>query len=312
MIPAAINLTWIEVSILLLVALILMAAVRFFIISRRSLQQVLQPQRKQSAPSTQKEPYSAEGREKQLVLLQERLAGLKQKTFAPAEPEKLSLKGEHTKDDLIQSLKGTISQQQKLLNGFLKQIDELEDSGKMELEAENEELKLELEGMEKMLSSRDAEIERLQQQATIALSMSTRIDEVVQEFEHLQKRMMELEEQATKASILAMELEEAREGYDLVRMDLIKKQERLEDVIAENQNLRQQMAETEDKLVEANRQRQQLQKKTQFLQDMNEDFHSMSESNKKLQTELRRIGELESMLNMIAEERDQLLRKQYK
>ena len=73
--------------------------------------------------------------------------------------------------------------------------------------------------------------------------------------------------------------------------------------------MRQELGTLEDKLAEANLQRQQLQKKVQFLQDMNSDMQSMSETNKKLQTELRRIGELESMLNMIAEERDHLLRK---
>ena len=56
-------------------------------------------------------------------------------------------------------------------------------------------------------------------------------------------------------------------------------------------------------------QRQQLQKKVQFLQELNADMQNISETNKKLQTELRRIGELESMLTMMAEERDQLLRK---
>jgi hypothetical protein len=38
-------------------------------------------------------------------------------------------------------------------------------------------------------------------------------------------------------------------------------------------------------------------------------MQSISDTNKKLQTEMRRIGELESMLNMMAEERDFLLRK---
>ena len=65
----------------------------------------------------------------------------------------------------------------------------------------------------------------------------------------------------------------------------------------------------EDKLAEANLQRQQLQKKVQFLTDLNTDLQSISDTNKKLQTELRRIGELESMLNMMAEERDFLLRR---
>jgi len=65
----------------------------------------------------------------------------------------------------------------------------------------------------------------------------------------------------------------------------------------------------EDKLSEANLQRQQLHKKVQFLTDLNNDMQSIADTNKKLQTELRRIGELESMLNMMSEERDFLLRK---
>ena len=68
--------------------------------------------------------------------------------------------------------------------------------------------------------------------------------------------------------------------------------------------------ETEDKLSEANLQRQQLQKKVQFLQDMNDDMSNISETNKRLQNELRRIGELESMLGMMEEERNRTSRKQ--
>ena len=80
-------------------------------------------------------------------------------------------------------------------------------------------------------------------------------------------------------------------------------------MISENQRLHTALSTTEDKLAEANIQRQQLQKKVQFLQDINNDLQHVSESNQRLQNELRRIGELESMLSMIAEERDRLLKK---
>lgn len=77
----------------------------------------------------------------------------------------------------------------------------------------------------------------------------------------------------------------------------------------DNHRLRNNLETLEDKLAEANMQRQQLQKKVQFLQELNSDMQSLSDTNKKLQTEIRRIGELESMLNMMAEERDYLLKK---
>ena len=67
--------------------------------------------------------------------------------------------------------------------------------------------------------------------------------------------------------------------------------------------------QTEDKLSEANLQRQQLQKKTQFLEEINTDIQQMSDANRKLKNELRRVAELESMLNLITEERDALLKR---
>jgi len=94
-----------------------------------------------------------------------------------------------------------------------------------------------------------------------------------------------------------------------VHKELLRKQEKLEEVMNENQHLRLQLNDVEDKLSDSNLQRQQLQKKVLFLTDLNNDMQSVSDTNKKLQTELRRIGELESMLNMMAEERDFLLRK---
>jgi hypothetical protein len=121
--------------------------------------------------------------------------------------------------------------------------------------------------------------------------------------------MATLEKQAARANNLAIELEDTKYSYEQVHKELLRKQEKLEETMNENQRMRQQMDELEDKLSEANLQRQQLQKKVMFLSDLNNDMQGIADTNKKLQTELRRIGELESMLNMMAEERDFLLRK---
>jgi chromosome segregation ATPase len=139
--------------------------------------------------------------------------------------------------------------------------------------------------------------------------MSVRIEEVYKEFDELQKNIGNLEKQANKTTVLSLELEDVKQSYEQVHKELIRKQEKLETAIAENQRLHAALSTTEDKLAEANLQRQQLQKKVQFLQDMNNDIRNISDSNHKLQNELRRIGELESMLSMIAEERDRLLNK---
>ena len=74
----------------------------------------------------------------------------------------------------------------------------------------------------------------------------------------------------------------------------------------ENQHLQAQATEVEDKLREANFQKQQLQKRSAYLEELNSDLQVVSDANKKLEAQLRRVGELESMLNVVAEERDQL------
>ena len=76
----------------------------------------------------------------------------------------------------------------------------------------------------------------------------------------------------------------------------------------ENQQLQTQLADVEDRLREASFQRQQLQKRTVYLEELNSDLQVVSDTNKKLESQLRRVGELESMLNVVSEERDQLMR----
>jgi hypothetical protein len=47
-----------------------------------------------------------------------------------------------------------------------------------------------------------------------------------------------------------------------------------------------------------------------YLEDLNNDMQDVADANKKLEGQIKRIGELESKLNMIAEERNELVRKQ--
>jgi BMFP domain-containing protein YqiC len=77
----------------------------------------------------------------------------------------------------------------------------------------------------------------------------------------------------------------------------------------ENQQLTVRLTEVEDKFREVNFQRQQLQKRVGYLEELNNDLQVLADANKKLEHQLRRIGELESMLNVVSEE-NQLLKRQ--
>jgi chromosome segregation ATPase len=316
----AINVTLIEVVVLNAGAIILGVTIYFFLQSRKSLLRTMDFQspnnlatkykpaeeihlpKNGSLNSNKKASKSIDISE-----LKEHLTQVREQRAYANQEEPLHKKGRHAKEDLTVSLKETIARQQKILDGFLQQVEELEDGGQEELFQKNDELLSDVERLEELLEKRDTEIEEYKKRTAIAEKMAARVDDIYNDFQQLQGKIVTLEKQAARANHLALELENLQQSYDQVLKDLERKQEKLEEMVDENQRMRSELENVEDKLAESNLQRQQMIKKVQFLQDLNSDMQSMSESNKKLQTELRRIGELESMLNMMSEERDYLL-----
>jgi chromosome segregation ATPase len=319
MVFIAFNLTLFEIIILQLGALILGVTIYFFIVSKRKLSQTLQQSKSQlNLPLKKKaaEKPAAQQPDEILDNLQYKIEQFKtaSKAVPAGKQQAVNNPPELLDHSTIGSLKDSVLRQQQTLDTLLQKIDTLEGevNDKDELKNENETLQQQVEKLEMKLESKETEIKKLKQQEMVAQQMASRIDEVYKEFEALQKKIASLEKGAGRANSLALELEDIKQSNDQLHKELIRKQEKLEEAIAENQRIHSLLNVTEDKLAEANLQRQQLQKKVQFLQDMNNDMQHMTESNHKLNNELRRIGELESMLSMIAEERDRLLDKGHK
>lgn len=306
----AINLTLIEFIVLPLAVITFGVTVYFFIKSRKTLQETLRATKKTSAFEPKKEKQNST-KHKKVMELREQFSRMRSEPVLPkSQPIELPSQRLKQKDEMaVQDLKNTIAQQQRMLDSYLQKVEELENEGREELNSTIEELEKKVDELSGVIEEKDEEIKDLQQQASAGQRMAAKIDEVYQEFEQLQTKMAVLEKQASRANNLAIELEDTRYSYEQVHKELLRKQEKLEELMEENQRMRIQMDELEDKISEANLQRQQLQKKVLFLTDLNNDMQGIADTNKKLQTELRRIGELESMLNMMAEERDFLLRK---
>jgi chromosome segregation ATPase len=308
----AFNLTLFEIIILQLGAIILGVTIYFFWVSNKALSATIRQSKTQLNIAPQKKLWSRKVlKEGALDTLQQNIEDFKiNKTKnAPSNPATLP-QHEGLNFNTIGSLKDTVLRQQTTLSTLLQKIEGLEEdaSRKKELAQEKEELQDKVEKLELQLESKETEVKRLRQQEAVAQQMALRIDEVYKEFDMFQQKIVALEKGAARANALTLELEDTKQSYGQLHKDLIRKQEKLDEMIAENQRLHSALAITEDKLAEANLQRQQLNKKTKFLQEMNDDMQNISESNQKLQNELRRIGELESMLGMIADERDRLLK----
>lgn len=303
-----IEITLIEFVIMPIVVILFGVTLFFFFKSRKSLQKIMQESKKKF-PFEKDNKYAPQKRSS-LVEMEEQFAKMRYQALdTKQEKPAAQLKNHLPKNEnLVIELRNTISEQQKLLDSYLQKVEAVESERKQELNHQVHTLEKEITKLHLVIEKKDEEMEDLQQQASAAQKMAARIEEVYKEFDLLQEKMMQLEKQANRANNLAIELEDTKHAYELVHKELLRKHEKMEEVMNENQNMRQQMNELEDKLSDANLQRQQLQKKVLFLTDLNNDMQNISETNKKLQTELRRIGELESMLSIMAEERELLLR----
>lgn len=312
MYPIALTLSLTDILILQAGAIVLGVAIHFFLASRKALRQTMMPDKNKKLRVTANDkldlpdilpfssPATAEKPKKEKAVLPQE-----------APPIHKAVKPNMPKEAVIDTFKETILQQQKSLNSFLQNVEALQGEEYCQLQKENAALKKNVTQLEALLEQNETELEGVKQQAAVAQKMAARIEEVYKEFDYMQDKMADLEKQSRQANVLSLELEDIKQSYLQAQNELSRKQTRLEEIIAENQRLHHQLSETEDKLAEANFQRQQLLKKAQLMQEMNDDMQHMADTNKKLQTELRRIGELESMLHTIEEERSHLFKRSH-
>lgn len=198
------------------------------------------------------------------------------------------------------------------INQLLGQIDIVKETEEKQQEIErlNEDLNNQIDDLKFMLSQKEKEITNTRQKEHLTSEMTSMLDSAYNEFNTLQDKIHKLEGQVNNSKLVSLDYEDLKEGHQKVVRDFDAQKIKYNAVVAENRQLQAAFDDVQDKLKEANFQRQQLQKRVVYLEELNNDMQAVSEANKKLESQLKRVGELESMLNVIAEERDELARKQ--
>jgi hypothetical protein len=107
-----------------------------------------------------------------------------------------------------------------------------------------------------------------------------------------------------------LEYEDLKEEHSKFTKEFEEYKAKAASLASENLQLQTQLTEALDKLREANFQRQQLQKRIVYLEELNADLQIVADANKKLEGQLKRIGELESMINIVNEEKGEPNRRQ--
>jgi DNA repair exonuclease SbcCD ATPase subunit len=331
-----------EVILLLFGAVILGITIHFFITSRKSLKATTREmtEKKSFARDEWKLRYlnDMELREKEITALRHQLLEAEENvTIYSIEAEEVRLQNHkletqlanvkkeaatvipipraNDKFDYLEQLRqaqSSLLEQNQKINQLLGNIDVIREKEEKhrEILRDNAELSVQVNHMRMELSEREKEITNIKQKEQLTKEMTSMLDNAYSEFNVLQNKIQKLESQLTSSRMLNLEYEDLKEEHSKMTREFEEHKVKLNAFTNENQQIQMQLMEAEDKLREANFQRQQLQKRVAYLEELNNDLHVVSDANKKLEGQLRRIGELESMLNVVSEERDELVRGQ--
>ncbi len=330
------SLSVVEIIVLMLGAITLGVTIHFFISSRRSFTaSILNIEgTKSTAELTDwKLRYfnDTEDRDRLIIELKQKLADaeenagifsieademrkLNRKLKAEME-ENVQEKSSSTKNFYTEQLKQAqkdLLEHNAKINQLLGQIEIVKESEEQQQQIFklNNELSDKVFDLEQKILAKEEEIEKIRKKEHLTTEMSSIIDSTYNEFNTLQDKIKKLETQAGNSRHISLDFEDMKEEHYKLSTDMEELKLKWNASMAENLRLRDTLTETEDKLKEANFQRQQLQKRVAYLEDLNEDFQTINEVNKKLEGQMKKIGELESMLNIVAEERDVLARRQ--
>lgn len=284
---------YIEIAFFTLAIVVFVFAVRFFIESRKRLEESFPGLFRPSKVL----PFGIDRSGFLIPKTVERSAPAASRLLsrpAPATPS------DNTKQE-IKALRNQLQQQQQELSRALEQMALVsqrsvspEGNTSMLLEEQKR-----LESLKTQLSKKDVEIQRLRQQELLSQKVQERFEEMQDEFENLQEKMQKMEKQAWQAAELSIQLEHAEQAQMQLEKTLHKKEEKLRELTLENQRLHEAFQDLEEKLSQSNLQRQQLFRRVQFLEESNSEMMNMAEASRKLKSEMNRVAELESMLELM-------------
>ena len=327
------NLSIVELIVLFFCAISLGVVIHFFITSRRSLKNSpVETEKTKKNIDDWKLKYfnDIEAREKEVSELKTRLSETeennriykieieelqRQQRWAESELESVQrVETAVNKPNYIEQLRiaqSSLLEHNEKINQLLENIEVVKENEERQklMEEENEELVTEVRELKYLLGQKESEIHNIKQKENLTREMTSMLDSAYSEFNTLQSKIQKLEGQLSSSKMVSLEYEDLKEAYQKTSRDLEDYKVKLQTLTTENQQLTLQLNEMEDKYREANLQRQQLQKRVGYLEELNSDLQVMADANKKLEHQLRRVGELESMLNVVSEE-NQILKRQ--
>jgi len=225
---------------------------------------------------------------------------LKRRVEAPQPIAKVAASQEEQSEEYLARLQKTqegLAEQNQQIALLLDQIELLKQTEFKHIDTlkANEELNARLNEMLTVLTTKDARIIELEQSQLLSGEMEERLQKAYEEFNGLREKLLKVESLSNPPS-RQFEFEELQQNHFKLTREFDEYKQKHLDLLEENQRLVRLLADTEEKLRESNFQRNQLLKKISFLEELNRDLQQISEHNKKLENQLRRMSEIEVML----------------
>ena len=326
------TLSVLEIIVLMAGAIIVGITIHFFIVSSRSLNASIEDTpggkiKKEFSDWKLRYFNDMEQRDKEISNLKVRLAEAEENSsIFSIEAEEKSIKFKKLLAE-IETLRKTIppvekpdytEQLRKAQSSLLEQNEKISQLlGKIDIEKEsesrqkemqriNDELSGQINELKSMLANKEKEVSNIREKEKLTTEMTSLLDSTYNEFNVLQDKIQNLESQVISSKTIKLEYEEIKEGYLKISRDFEEQKLKNNVLVSENRQLQANLSETEEKLIESNYQRQYMQKKMTYLEEINRDMLAVADAQKKLEGQLKRIGELESMLNITSEERNDL------
>ena len=190
------------------------------------------------------------------------------------------------------------------ISRLLQQLDQLKEAERKNIEIlkSNDTLHTEIRELRHSLSTKESEIRHIQQRQLLSKEMNERLEQAHEEFKFLKDKLQKLEGYVGDPQARNYEYEELQQSYFRLTKECDEIKLRNLSLLEENQRLGRLLSDTEEKLRESNFQRQQLSKKVAYLEELTTDLQQVSGHNKKLESQLRRINEIETLLTKVSME----------
>jgi chromosome segregation ATPase len=325
------SLSLIEIIILMLGAISVGITIHFFIVSRRSLIASVDesPGGKLSKEISEwKLKYfnDVEHRDKELSNLKMQLAEAEENcTIFSIEADEMRKQNKQMLSEIesfqnrmpagerpdymeqLRQAQNSLLEHNEKINRLLGQIDFVKETEKKQQEMlkTNAELSGQINELKSKLEQKEKEVINIRQKEHLTAEMSSLLENTHIGFNALQEKIQQLEGQVIASQSTNIQYEEVKEEYFKISRDFEEQKLKFNVMASENRQLKANLSETEEKLIESNFQRQQLQKKVVHFEGLNSDMQAVADAQKKLEDQLKRIGEIENMLNIVSDEKNE-------